>query len=174
MLDQYIAIGEISKPQGVLGDLKVRPMTDNLERFYDLEYCYILKDGKYERIMFEVVRIDGSSIYIHIDGLEDRQQADSMRGVTLYVDRENAVELPEDYDFVCDLIGCIGIDDEGGELGKLVDVMQPGGNDVYVFHGKQGEILVPALKSVVIKSDVANKQIIFSKVRLLEVAVFED
>ena len=77
-------------------------------------------------------------------------------------------------EFICDLIGCHGADDEGRDLGELVDVMQPGGNDVYVFRGPLGEVLVPALKDVVLRVDVREKQMLFKAKRLNEVAVFED
>ena len=54
-------------------------------------------------------------------------------------------------------------------------MLQPGGNDVYVFRGgPKGEVLVPALKSVVLQVDVEQKKMTLSAARLREVAVFED
>ena len=108
------------------------------------------------------------------DGVNDRTQAEKLRGEFLYIDREHSVELPEDANFICDLIGCEGSDTNGRKLGKLVDVMQPGGNDVYVFNGPLGEVLVPALKSVVHEVCVEEKRIVFDAVRLDEVAVFNE
>ena len=52
--------------------------------------------------------------------------------------------------------------------------MQPGGNDVYVFNGPLGEVLVPALRSVVHEVCVEEKRIVFDTVRLNEVAVFNE
>ncbi len=52
--------------------------------------------------------------------------------------------------------------------------MQPGGNDVYVFEGPLGEVLVPALKSVVLRVDVREKTILLDAKRLGEVAVFDE
>ena len=99
---------------------------------------------------------------------------EALRGRALYIDRAHAVELDEDSAFICDLIGCEGSDTNGRKLGKLVDVMQPGGNDVYVFNGPLGEVLVPALKSVVHEVCVEEKRIVFDAVRLNEVAVFNE
>ena len=65
-------------------------------------------------------------------------------------------------------------DDEGNDYGKITDVMQPGGNDVYVISGKRGEVLVPALKSVVISVDTKAGEMLLSAARMREVAVFED
>ena len=50
MPDAYLLIGEITKPQGVRGELKARPITCDPERFYDLEEVYLEENGKYEKI----------------------------------------------------------------------------------------------------------------------------
>ena len=52
--------------------------------------------------------------------------------------------------------------------------MQPGGNDVYVFadHGK--EVLVPALRSVVLNVDLEKGEMLLDADRMAEVAVYED
>ena len=71
-------------------------------------------------------------------------------------------------------MGLVGRDDAGRELGKIVDVMQPGGNDVYVFQGPLGEVLVPALKSVVKKVDLEAGVMLLDARRLDEVAVFDE
>ena len=84
------------------------------------------------------------------------------------------MELDEDSTFLCDLIGLHGVATDGRDLGTLKDVMQPGGNDVYVISGKRGEVLVPALKSVVISVDTKAGEMLLSAARMREVAVFED
>ena len=85
------------------------------------------------------------------------------------------MELDDDANFIVDLIGLDGVDDEGGRYGKLVDVMQPGGNDVYVFRDeKRRETLVPALKTAILKVDLANGQMLMSAKRLREVAVTDE
>ena len=64
--------------------------------------------------------------------------------------------------------------DDGRDLGKIVDVLQPGGNDVYVFKGPLGEVLVPALKSVVQAVDLEAGVMRLDGKRLDEVAVFDE
>ena len=70
--------------------------------------------------------------------------------------------------------GVRGVVSDGRDLGKLTDVMQPGGNDVYVFKGSLGEVLVPALKSVVLKVDLQQGEMLLDGARLDEVAVFDE
>ena len=56
----------------------------------------------------------------------------------------------------------------------MVDVLQPGAADVYVFRGPMGEVLVPALKSVVLSVDVGAGTMLLSAQKLAEVAVFDE
>ncbi len=173
-MNNYLLIGEVLKPQGVKGDVKVRPITCDIFRFEDLEEVFFVKDGEYSPIGVSLVRMDEDAVYLHFDGIDDRNQAETIRGNLLYVDREHAVELEEDENFIVDLIGLKGVDDEGNEYGKLVDVMQPGGNDVYVFRDRRREVLVPALKTAVLKVDLEAGVMLMSAKRLREVAVFDE
>jgi len=43
MLSEYILIGQVLRPQGIKGQVKVRPDTDDPERFLDLETVYLLR-----------------------------------------------------------------------------------------------------------------------------------
>ena len=154
MLSEYLMIGEITKPQGVRGEVKVRPCTCDPDRFEGLETVYIEKDGGYAPLRVAVNRIGGDAVFMNIEGVADRDTAEKLRGTLLYIDRAHAVELDGDSNFITDLYGLRGVVDDGRDLGELTDVMQPGGNDVYVFNGPLGEVLVPALKSVVMAVDL--------------------
>ena len=174
MLSSYLAIGEITKPQGVRGEVKLKPITCDIGRFEGLERAYFEENGEYVPFNMRTVRITSEAVYIAIEGVCDRNRAEALRGKMVYIDRAHAVELDEDSTFLCDLIGLTGRDDSGRELGKIVDVMQPGGNDVYVFRGPLGEVLVPALRSVVKKVDLAEGIMLLDAKRLDEVAVFDE
>ena len=174
MLRSHLVIGEITKPQGVRGELKLRPFTCDPDRFEGLTLAYFKRGDTYEPVKLKVNRIGADAVFLNVEGIADRDQAERLRGELLYIDREHAVELDEDTEFICDLIGLTGIDDSGRSLGVLRDVLQPGGNDVYVFRGPLGEVLVPALKSVVLGVDHEQEIMHLSRARLDEVAVFDE
>lgn len=174
MLNTHLAIGEITKPQGVRGELKLRPITCDLDRFEGLETVYLKREDGFEELHVRVSRIGEDAVFLFVDGVNDRNQAEALRGELLYVDRAHAVALDEDSTFICDLIGLQGITDDGRDLGTIRDVMQPGGNDVYVFRGPMGEVLVPALKSVVERVDLEHGKMFLLGSRLDEVAVFDE
>ena len=174
MLSEYLMIGEITKPQGVRGEVKARPCTCDPERFEGLETVYIEKDGGYAPLKIAVNRIGDDAVFMNVEGVNDRDAAEKLRGTRLFIDRAHAVELDEDTNFLTDLYGLHGVTDDGRDLGKLTDVMQPGGNDVYVFKGPLGEVLVPALKSVVAKVDLERGEMLLVGKRLDEVAEFDE
>lgn len=60
---------------------------------------------------------------------------------------------------VKDLVGFEVVTEAGEVLGKLVDVLPTGGNDVFVVGEGPAEILVPAIKSVVLKIDMELRRI---------------
>lgn len=177
-MQEYLLIGEITKPQGVQGELKLRPITCDPYRFEGLESAYIKEGEHFREVKLRVRKAGADAVYLRIEGVNTRNDAEEMRGTMLYIDRAHAVELDEDSSFLCDLIGLKGVLSDGGEIGKLIDVMQPGGNDVYVFSDKASkparEVLVPALKSVVLKVDLEKGEMLLDSARMAEVAVYDE
>ena len=174
MLSTHLMIGEITKPQGIRGEVKVRPATNDPARFYELDHVFLKRGEAFVQRKIHVSRVDGDAVYMTFEGVADRDAAEKLRGTLLYIDRAHAVALDEDTNFLADLYGLRGVVDDGRDLGKLTDVMQPGGNDVYVFKGPLGEVLVPALKSVVLKVDLEAGVMLLDAKRLGEVAVFDE
>ena len=173
-MQEYLLIGEITKPQGVRGELKLRPVTCDPGRFDGLKTAYVKDGDGYRPVSISVRKADADAVYLRMEGVETRNDAELMRGTALYIDRAHAVELDEDSAFLCDLIGLRGVCTDGSEIGKLIEVMQPGGNDVYVFKGARGEVLVPALKSVVVKVDLNEGVMLLDSARMAEVAVYDE
>ena len=69
-MDGYITIGVIIKAQGIKGEIKVRPLTDDSSRFFKLKIVYI--SGIPYRI--RDIRID-RFVYLKLDGVDDRNAA---------------------------------------------------------------------------------------------------
>ena len=172
MRNAHLVIGEITKPQGVRGELKLRPITCDLGRFEDLKTAYLKRGDDFEEIHVRVTRIGADAVFFHMEGIDDRNAAERLRGKYLCVDRAHAVQLPPDTYFIADLIGCETFDTEGASFGHITDVLQPGANDVYEI--EHGRLMVPALKRVLSAVDIENRRIVFDAGVLREVGLFED
>jgi len=174
MLAEFLLIGEVLKPQGVQGQVKVKPYTDDPERFFDLETVYFLKGDQYVPVGVKCQRIHEEMAYLTLEGVATRDGAEALRGQKLYVDRDHAVELGEDEVFICDLIGCEAVDRQGNPLGRVKDVLQNGPTDVYVFDTPKGEMMMPALKAAIPVVDVKARKVVINEDMLDEVALFAD
>ena len=96
MKQEHLLIGEITKPQGIRGEVKVRHYTDDPDRFYDLETVLIPDGAAFREIAVTGARVNGDDVFLTLEGIADRNEAEKMRGLKLYVDRAHARELPED------------------------------------------------------------------------------
>ena len=173
-MQQYLCIGTITKPQGIRGEVKILPLTDDITRFVRLKKIFIQNGSVYEEREVDSARVDNSFAYIKLAGVEDMSAADSLRGKDVFVDRKNAVRLPKGRWFIADLIGCKVQGDAGSEIGVLGDVLQAGGNDVYVVKKGGKTLMFPAIKALLVSVDVETKLIVVDEKRLQEVAVYED
>jgi 16S rRNA processing protein RimM len=147
---EYLQIGRIVNTHGIKGEVKVVPLTDDPERFGELEWLYLDKNGRNEKIYITGVKYFKNFVILKFNDIDTIEAAEALKGIFLLIDRKNAVKLPKDSFFICDLIGSTIYDEEGKLLGKLVDVLKTGSNDVFVIKDDNGsEIFLPALKSVV-------------------------
>lgn len=169
---EYLRIGQIVRPHGVRGAVKLEFATDFPERFRGLKEAYIeLRDG-YRPVACSDVRLLNDGVALKLSGVDTREAAEALRGTYLCVDRNHTVKLPENTWFVADLIGCEVSDTEGTVYGKITDVLETGANDVYEVAG--GKLMVPALTRVIDRVDVSAKRMVLKAEVLREVGLFED
>ncbi len=158
---EFLNVGQISKPHGVRGEVKVISLTDSLERFKELHEVYI--DGIERKITS--VKLQTDRAILKIQGVDSVEDAERLRNKYLEVSRENAKELEEDSYYIADLIQCRVYDTEGKEIGPVYDVLETGSNDVYWVKGEGvKEVLIPALKDIVTSVDVESRKIVIRPV----------
>ena len=163
-----IEIARVLKAQGINGEIKVQLFSDNTEGFVSRGFAYFKNS---QRVDYEVTRTEGSVVYLRIEGINTRNDAEALRGVFLYIQRSDFDEPQEGEHYVCDLIGLSVFDEEGGKLGVLKEILQHGAADVYVVKGGRS-FMFPALKNVI--SSVNGDRITVDKAELDKVAVYED
>jgi len=173
-MTEYFELGRILKPQGVKGEVKLDAFTDDLSRFLDLDFVYFKNaEAGYRRVNVEKTRIDARYAYLKLQGIESRDDAETLRGVFLYIDRAHAAKLPEGSYYIQDLIGCRVTDQTGKSLGVLQDILQNGAADVYVIKMEKGTCLFPSVKHVVLNRDIESGIITVDAQKLAEVAVYD-
>ena len=163
---QRIVIGKAGAPHGVKGELKIIPMTDFPDRFSGMEHCYI--GDKFIKI--QGVRYQKNHVLMTVEGISSREEATALTGLFVSVDRAEAVPLEKGEYYTADIIGLSVSDTEGNLLGTVTDVLRTGSNDVYVVSlpGRREDILVPALKKVVLQISVEEGKMVVSMPEVVE------
>lgn len=159
-MTEYFEIGQIVNTFGIKGMVKVKPFTENIEQFEELEKIYIKnKNGKKEYKIQEV-KYHKQMILIKFEGIENPEEADLLRGSYLLINRKDAKPLEEGTYYIVDLLGLEVYTDEGVLLGKVDDIFNTGSNDIYVVKDELGkQVLLPGIDDVIKEVDLENKKI---------------
>ncbi len=165
---ERLIIGEVLKPQGIRGELKIKTFTDYPEDVKAFKTVYI--DGVAYKILSFRVGNDGAA-YVGLRGVPDRNAAELMRGKKLEGEREDGPQLEEGQYYVVDIIGLSCETQEGETLGKVVDISRFA-SDVYTIEKAGKRILFPAVKGVVKRVDLENQKLIVDKNIFDEIAVY--
>ncbi|HHY06634.1 MAG TPA: 16S rRNA processing protein RimM [Clostridia bacterium] len=157
-MPEYIKIGQIVNTHGYKGGLKIYPLTDDVQRFFDLEKVYLKFAGHYVSYTIVDVRLHKNMVLLWLAKVSDLNTAEQLKGFYLEIPRTKVRALPEGSFYIFELIG---LDVYEGEqyLGKLCEVLKPGSNDVFVVKTPDNkEIYLPALKKVVTQIDLEQKR----------------
>jgi len=164
-LDNWFKIGIIVKPQGINGELRVLPTTDDPGRFAMLDEVYLNQADK-KAYKLTSARQHKGLVLLKLDGVNDRNTAEKLVGEMVVIPPEKALPLNADEYFIRDLIGLNVETQDGQALGEIADVFPTGANDVYIVRGPGGEsFMIPAIKDVVLEVSLAENKM---KVRLIE------
>lgn len=156
MIKDYLELGEIVSTHGIKGEVRLNPWCDTPDFVKKFKTLYFDKNGE-KSVKVLSARPHGNVAILLLEGTDDIDKARALRGAVLYMKRSDA-GLPKGTWFIQELIGCKVIDDNNGnELGVISDVSETGANDVWhVKTPDKGEVLIPAIKSVVLDTDVEN------------------
>ncbi len=159
---EWVTIGAVTAPHGVRGEVRVMPLTDFPDRFFELERVFVVKgDERVERRVLGVKTLSRGLFLLRLEGVDCREDAETLRGAEIQVPRADVVPLPPGVYYVFELVGARVITPEGAFLGRLEDVLTTAANDVYVVKDDGGrEILIPAVKHVVRSIDVERGEIV--------------
>jgi len=155
-------VGKILNTHGIKGEVKVKQITDFIDRFQVGETVYIV-DSKENIIPLKVdsFRTQKNNLLIHFEGYESIEDVESFKGMELKIKDDQLTPLDMDEYYYHEIIGCEVFTTELEKIGVVESILSPGANDVWVVRGKNGnEILLPYIDPVVKEVDVKARQIL--------------
>jgi 16S rRNA processing protein RimM len=144
-----IAVGEIIKPQGVKGEFKVIPLTDDIKRFGEIQRVYWKDGGGLRELYLESYRSFKEFVLLKFIGIDSLTEADLLGRGLIWIPRSERPGLPEGRFYYDEIEGLDVYTISGDLLGKITKIITTGSNDVYCVSNSRREILIPALESVI-------------------------
>ena len=152
---ERLALARVLGAKGLAGEVRIEALTDHPERLAAGESIWIEDEAEARRIL--AIGWGGRVPVLRLEGISDRTAAEGLAGRYL---EAPAAELPADTYYWHQLIGLTVADEEGADLGAVVEVFRAGENEVYRIEGPAGELLVPALREVVRSIDLQARRMV--------------
>lgn len=167
-MQNRLQVGVITSTHGVRGEVKIFPTTDDPKRFESLKEVWMEHNSQEVKLKITGVKFFKKYVILKFEGFDAIEQIEKYKGKELYIDRKDAVELKKDEFFIADLIGLNVETTDGTNLGKVMQVLQTGANDVYVVGGLSKEYYLPAIADCVKSIDLSEKKMIVFLMKGLE------
>lgn len=150
MKHHYLEAGKIVNTHGIAGEVKIMPWADEPDFLLAFKTLYL--DGT--PIQIRSARVHKNAVLMKLAGVDDINEAMKLKNKIISINRED-VDLEEGAFFLADLYGLEVRDADNGQvLGKIIDVLTPPANNVYVVKGEKQEYMIPAVPEFVMETNV--------------------
>jgi 16S rRNA processing protein RimM len=158
--DRRVLLGRIGAAHGVRGDVLVESYTaepQDIAAYGPLE----TEDGT-RRFELKVVRPTAKGVVARIAGIADRNAAEALRGIALYVERGRLPASADGEFYHADLVGLRAEDGEGRTIGTIVAVVNYGAGDLLEvrLEGQRKTELVPFANAFVPTVDIDGGRVV--------------
>ena len=157
--EDLVAIADIVKPKGLKGELKLFLYNKDSKTLRKKINVWIkIDDSKYQNLKVEYLASSGKYKVIKFEGLNTRNDSESLSNKTIYVSRVD-FNSAQDVHLV-DLIGFMVKDESEVEYGLITDVINLPTNDSLIFSYKEKEVMIPIFDDFIELFDFENKVVI--------------
>jgi 16S rRNA processing protein RimM len=119
-----ICVGVVTGVRGLGGELRVKSFTEDPQAIQS--YGSLLDETEKRTFDLKVVGQKKDALVVRIKGVEDRNAAEALKGLRLYVSRKSLPETEDDEYYFADLVGLRADLVEGGILGEVTGVFDYG------------------------------------------------
>ena len=154
-----VCIAQIGAAHGVRGEVRLKPFTEDplaVAAYGPLQ----TEDGG--RVEIEAVRPAKDMLVARLKGVGDRNAAEALKNLRLYVARERLPALADDEFYIADLIGLAAETPGGDALGIVKAVHNFGAGDLIEIEPADGSatMMLPFTETTVPTIDIAGKRIV--------------
>ncbi|MBL0319845.1 MAG: 16S rRNA processing protein RimM [Alphaproteobacteria bacterium] len=169
-----ICVATIIAPHGIRGEVKIRTHTEYPETIE--EYSPLLNGSgapSYKVTIRQVIADD--LVIARIEGITNRNEAETLRQVQLYITRDEMPDIDEDEFYHTDLIGLAVKNDQGVDQGVVVALHNFGAGDIIEikFNNQHQSVMLPFTKATIPTIDLNHHFVIFNPPETYEIELGE-
>jgi 16S rRNA processing protein RimM len=155
-----ICIGAIAGAFGIAGEVRLKSFCSQPEDIASYGPLYS-EDGT-RQFRVTLTRLVAGGYGARITGVATREEAEALRGTSLFIDRARLPSLPDDEFYHADLIGLEAFDTGGERLGKVMAIHNHGAGDIIEISSTRHKsaLLLPFTKLIVPNVDLAAGRLI--------------
>jgi len=159
-MSDLICVGTIAGAFGVQGEVRLKSFTADPTAIAD--YAPLSNEDGTQIFSVTLTRPINNGFAARLGGVKTKEEADALKGVKLFAEREKLPELPDDEFYHTDLIGLEVYDTGGTLLGRIKAVMNHGAGDILEITsaGNSGSLLVPFTLEIVPTVDLTAGRIV--------------
>ena len=167
-----IAVGRLTKPHGLRGEVVFLPYVYDVELLPDLVQRHVLlQHGHFPLQTHTIIewRVVHKRVLVRLHGCQDLATAEAFREYEVLIPRSWFPALPAGEYYWFEIEGLAVYGNDGRYLGAVSEIIYTGSNDVYVVRNGTQETLIPALRDVVRTIDLVRGEIhLFTAAGLLD------
>lgn len=156
-MSDKICVGAIAGAFGVQGEVRLKSFTTE-PRDIAIYGPLTTEDGK-RSFTVKLTRPVTGGLGARLSGVATREQAEALKGTTLWAPRSALPSLPDDEFYHTDLIGLEVVDTGGQVLGRVRAIFDHGAGDILEVVGKE-QLLLPFTRAVVPTIDLKAGRIV--------------
>ena len=158
MADDRICVGAIAGAFGVHGEVRLKSFCAEPA---DIEnYAPLTSEDGTRSFTVSLTRPVTGGIGARVSGIATREEAEALKGVTLWAPRAALPSLPDDEFYHADLIGLDVVDTGGQPLGRVRAIYDHGAGDILEIVGGKDILMLPFTKAIVPTIDLAARRIV--------------
>lgn len=156
-----LVVGRVVKAHGITGELVVHVRTDDPDARFAPGTSLRgrpAKGGAEREYTVESVREHGGRLLVRLDGVDDRNAAETLRGIVFLVDSQELppIEDPDEY-YDHELEGLRVRTTEGVDVGTVTEVLHTAAGELLAVRGEEREVLVPFVSAIVTSVSLADQ-----------------
>ena len=167
-----IAVGRITRPVGLKGEMALELMADDRERLRSVERVWVGASPDKALIhQMQHMRLTRAAVVVKISDVDSRARAEDFRGQYVFVDEKGSPGPGPGSFYVHDVVGLEVVDEEGAHIGTISEVQKLPSQDIWIVLRGGREIMIPAVSEFIRSVELDRRRVV---VRLIEGLIDEN